>query len=197
MTTVSSSKECLIWPGHEADIEHYYSPNKELYVYSSPRAGGPYKVHSDAEQSLRSKDLSDQTRAKLTTLLVNARQQGDECPLVKADLVETAKDKQPLSVRERAERLLRYYATQYPAGQQVSVSPLTEQGQEALAWSESTTGDQLKYLAEQLEQKGWLSKKMLQGVPFTVFQVTVSGHDYVQQSDLKETGIKPRGRIGF
>ena len=210
MNTVEKGAQCFIWPEYRA--ERYpsdYDKVRAISSLSSDRAGGGYRITYEAIDWLSYQVSNDQTRAKLTTMLINMRQQGDGYPLVTTDVVDTAISKQPLPIYERAERLLRYYA-QYPLGEQVSANQSTEQGEAALAWSESTTGDELDSFIKYLTQRGWMEELRL-GSPARVYRVTVDGHSQVadlitntdssqcfvamwfsdSMNDAYEQGIKP------
>ena len=131
----------------------------------------------------------DPTRVKvrLTTILVNEREQGQTWPRVTTERIEEAKKAAPLPVPERAERLLRYLV-KCSAGEIGSKIPireaLTPEYKGALAWSESTGWGDIVFLSDYLSQKGWVdiagrsSKYDPEGVT-----VTVDG--YARIGDLK------------
>ncbi|MYA19033.1 MAG: hypothetical protein F4Z25_01910 [Chloroflexi bacterium] len=80
--------------------------------------------------------------------------------------------RRPLSVDERAERLLRYLSNRpVPLGESVAVSRNT-----LLAWTESTEIREVIYLEEYLLSCGWITGRTLSGPNILITTVTVDGH---------------------
>ena len=77
---------CPIW-GTECDSAT--QTKNSVIVTDSPRAGGSYEIYNDAMPTLGS--MSDEEKARLTTLLVRQRQLGNACPPVNANTVAEAK----------------------------------------------------------------------------------------------------------
>ena len=129
--------ECPIWGPGEGYTDG-------TYVEDSPRAGGKYMVEYDALLRLQDdpkvKD-NPKVKARLTTMLVDEREQGVPWPRVTIERIEEAKKVDPLPVPERAERLLRYLV-KCSAEEIGSAIPIrdaqTSEYRGALAWSEST-----------------------------------------------------------
>ena len=120
-------------------------------------------------------DLDDSSRARLTTLLINQREQGVEIPEVTLKLIEDAKFSPSLPVHDRADRLLKYFVDcSRVVGDEVKISynnhDISEQMPgvqstelddvfamkmwRAMAWSESTAWGEVCVLAEYLQKQG-------------------------------------------
>lgn len=178
---------CPIWGPGEGRPDHQGYP---MYIEEAHRAGGQYMVDIYALMELQddSKVRDDpQVKARLTTILVNEREQGVKVPMVTTERIEEAKKTDPLSPPERAERLLRYLAkcSAGKIGSKIPIrEPLTPEYKGALAWSESTGWNDIVFLSDYLSQKGWVdiaglsSKSDPEGVT-----VTVDG--YARLQDLK------------
>lgn len=167
--------KCLIWPDSPATLRDWNGS----VVLDSPRAGGYYRTNGLLPS------LDDGEKARLTSLLIDSRnQQGERWgPLVTPELIDRARRVRSLAVHERAERLLRFFGTQSKAiGDQVDLSwgPPDESDvdRQAMAWSESTTLGEIRYLANYLTDQSWL-----QGSIDGSYTVTVDGHRRI--SDLK------------
>ena len=88
MTTVKES-QCAIWPSYAAKKWQESIVEDKTY-YDSPRAGGGYAIFEDAEEKLRYDDALEtlfRVKARMTTWLVEMRQQGEEWPLVTTDVI--------------------------------------------------------------------------------------------------------------
>ena len=181
-----SSDECLIWSDNIANVRQKFTADRRVwYRVESPRSGGSYEVF-DNVFSLKLQGLDDHKKARLTTLLVDWRNHHGEglVPEVTPELIERACRTTPLSVYERAERLLRYVAKQSKAiGDTVNLNwehaITSDTDRHAMAWSESTTLDEVQFLVAYLLQQGWIAKHQ-QGY----YAVTVDG--YRRIADIKE-----------
>ena len=151
-----NSGKCLIWPDSTATVRDW----NQSVIFDSPRAGGYYRTTGPLPS------LDDAERARLTSLLVDSRnQQGEQWgPLVTPELIERARRARSLAVHERAERLLRFVGMQSKAiGDSVDLSwtPQEESDtdRQAMAWSESTTLRQVRFLLDYLIAEGWLERR--------------------------------------
>ena len=171
------------------------------------RAGGGYITSIEAIEMIDSPagiplydEAKNQLRARLTTMLVDQRRLGIRFPIVTRELVAEALSKNPLPVHERAERLLRYlalisgtvghYVNLYRDGVNgvaprnsfgesiVQPFPTNPAMQEAMAWSESTTFEEVMYLVEYLDEKEWIKRHYAGSFNF---QVTVDGHGRIAE----------------
>ena len=180
------------------------------------RAGGGYITSIEAIEMIDSPtgtrindDAKDQLRARLTSMLVDQRRLGIRFPMVTRELVTEAMSKSPLPVHEKAERLLRYLALRsgtlghyvflYRDGVDGHVStnsfgepivqpfPTNPVLQEAMAWSETTTLEEVMYLVRYLNEKGWIRKEYERSLDL---QVTVDGHGMISELQTNPSSSK-------
>ena len=164
---------CPIW---ETECRIQRSPtDADVYaVHQSFRAGaGTYKITADACEEVPI--LSDDEKARLTSMLVEQWMRGVDVPTLKIDDVRRARDSQKLPAYERAERLLRFLVLNSPhIGEILELAdpfhranefdgldlnhPSARRQQSALAWSESTEGDELDFLVDFLGEQNWVTK---------------------------------------
>ena len=164
---------CQIWLGCPG--KGFRDASRSMtFMESSPRTGGPYSIHDFAMQAL--KRASKKEIALLTTLLLEQREQGIECPYVNAALVEKARARPPIPVAQRAERLLRFISSQ--TENLASVVIISEDTWEAYAWSESTKWGEVGYLLEYLEETGWVKGHRRTDGSFSE-KLTVTGHQRI------------------
>ena len=175
MTMNENKPKCIIWPEYHAEHHQNDVPLRATIVHNSPRAGGSYKIINIVARRLERDDL---IRAKLTTLLVNARENGDECPLVTADLIKTARAKQPLSVNESANRLLRYLESiTTELGEWKS--PTREGIQHMMAISETTSDGEAVFLMKSLADRNFIDFQELYAPSLGHFRITLDGYNYI------------------
>lgn len=121
--------------------------------------------------------LDEGVKARLTTLLVDMRHQYDE-PKITSELVERARRARPLDVDERAVRILRFIERKSKViGDYVRLdhtAPTEVLFMEAMAWSESTSENEVHYLLNFLlgEPQRWIEGFPLSGE----YRVTVEGY---------------------
>ncbi len=193
------SNECAIWhtpasPHHRA----FASDPPAAWIDDSPRAGGAYAVHLHATGRIAR--IDDPKRIKLTTWLIDERAMGADYPMVTTDTIDRMDGAVPLPIEERAQRLLALLAMQSQAiGQRVEMAlpedpsvrvksyPTLEEAPEsvrnlwrAMAWSESTTINEVRFLIEYLAEKGWL-KRDGREQPESV-SLTVEGYAQIEDS---------------
>ena len=166
---------CPIWLGCKA--RGFHSPSGVAVEFSG-RAGGPYKITTEANAILSNADTSDKERALLTTMLVDLREQGTECPTVDTDLVDKAKKRPPIPVDQRAERLLRLISSQ--AETVASIVTIRPGTFAFYAWSESTEWDEVVYLLNYLEEREWI-KYERSGDGWLRGQLTVAGYERIAE----------------
>lgn len=136
-------------------------------------------------------DMDESQKARLTTMLVDEREQGMTWPMVRMARIEEAKRSAPLPIPKRAERLLRYLV-KCSAGEIGSEIPvldvLTPYYDRALAWSESTGESEITFLSEYLSKNGWVE---IVEIPNTFASaaaiVTVEG--YARIDSLKTSSV--------
>lgn len=142
------TEPCPIWGGDNLARVITFAHNAVLQVRDSPRAGGAYEMDQIfAEPQV--KNLSDAEKARLTTWLIEQRYQGNEMPKVRQQVIADARNRNPLAVHQRADRLLRFIAGMTKRlGAPVSINQCTLG---ALAWTESTTWGEVDYLLDYLQ----------------------------------------------
>ena len=165
---------CLIW-GTECDSAT--RTENSVTVTDSPRAGGSYEIYDDAMPALSR--MSDEEKARLTTLLVRQRQLGNACPSINANTVAIAKSADRAGMEERLTNLLRFLVERTPRpSQPVAMSKgllgwaeLPESQDEEIAnWRNTLHGlahtesydpedaEDLEYLANSLAERGLIEK---------------------------------------
>ena len=177
---------CPIWgPEYEATIvEGKNRPDEGESVESgksikvdSERAGGRFEITDDGQDSLKS--LGDHGKARLTSWLVEQRNRGIEFPRVTESVAEYASNRRSLWAHERAERLLRFIATQADV---VGVHLRFDKNSAiaALAWIESTDWREVDYFFDYLKQVGWLDGDGFMNGGF-IANVTVDGYSQIAE----------------
>ncbi|MCY3902332.1 MAG: hypothetical protein OXF76_04130 [Caldilineaceae bacterium] len=177
---------CLIWGWPESVIGPLNKPTgpnsyelKGHQVYSL-RAGGHYVLWQRAKPLVD--ELSEQQKARLTTWLIEQREQGDHSPEISRESLNYAIHRPNLQVHERAERLLKHIA-----GLSNSIGAGVDIRQDTpspYAWSESTRWEEVVYLLNYLRDSGWLdhtgsNNRILANVGLTQGVVTVDGFNQI------------------
>ena len=185
MSEIDKIESCLIWTDSPATADYslvYDSRGDIRYVrwkVDSPRAGGLYRASNDMpfpNLNLNIGKLDEDAKARLTTLLVDLRNQNDDAyvPDVTKDLIEQARRARPLDVDVRAERLLKFIGKQLKSiGDIVTLNSMyTAIYMQAMAWSESTSDSELQYLLNYLrdDQQRWIERFQ------AGYRVTVEGY---------------------
>lgn len=177
---------CPIWG--VSCIVHPYNPNTGFYlVEGSFRAGGKYEI-AYSERYTTLEDLNPAEQARLTSFLVEQRMLGVEVPRITRAEVLRAQESNPLPVHERAERLLRFFVNQSSSiGEVLRILPHNNSDtgygesddlivtQSAMAWSESTTDEELTFLADYLTERGWITKSRRRNDGFGMQQSYIYG----------------------
>ncbi|MBV1707850.1 MAG: hypothetical protein KGQ37_11660 [Hyphomicrobiales bacterium] len=101
---------CPIWKTPARLTQTAEQPPKSLI--DSPRTGGRYKIDALPENILT--EIDDQIRARITTWLIEQRQNGIACPEVHSELVKEVRDRASMPVIDKADRLLMYIASKIP-----------------------------------------------------------------------------------
>lgn len=173
MRYVNQVDECQIWKGYEGAGNNC---RIETVMEHSPRAGGEYVITREAKHMIND-GLGDSHKARLTTILVDQRMQGVIWPTVTPELIEQAKNNAPLPVYERADRLLRFIASQIKmVGKRLSLS---EQSYGAYAHSESIDWLEIDYLIKYLTENGWVRGTGYMGGHS--IEVTVAGYNRIAE----------------
>ena len=178
--------DCLIWNEGLATITELWEPTGSGWRVlrghrvDSDRAGGSYLLWQKTKPLVES--LSEQQKARLTTWLIVQRDQGNSVPTITEAGIDYAKSKPNLPPHERAEKLLRYLASQIDtieAGTSVNQETLA-----AYAWSESTNWEEVVYLLNYLRDNGWLvdtgtNNRIFKDSGLVIGVITVAGHTHI------------------
>ena len=169
---------CPIWgEGYPAEGICFRSDNL-LRVDDSPRTAGGYGIGASTVTALV-ENMTDAEKAKLTTWLVDQRLQGNTQPRITEDAINRAKRQNPLPVHERADRLLRFIAGQSkPVG--TGVESNGSNHFKSLAWSESVSNSEVRYLMNYLKERNWLMGVVRDDGSFIV-EVTVDGFGHIAE----------------
>ena len=195
MMVTEPQKKCLIWPDFIATID---DSNNSIRVESA-RAGGCYTITNTAKEILN--DLDDSSKARLTTLLVNQREQGVETPEVTLKLIEDAKSRTSLLVHSRADRLLKYFVDcSRIVSDEVRISYNNHDISERMHWVQSTELDdvfamkmwramalsesmelrEVFFLTKYLEKQGWIETNRY-GAEIGIC-VSIDGYKHIKDS---------------
>ena len=189
---------CLIWPEHPAKV------SSEL-VQDSPRAGGSYTLDSETWGRFwwGGENLNERHRPKVTTWLVDQRRLGNTSPTITSAVIDATKAARPLSVHERADRLLRLLADETTTiGHYVTLGEATtadessmfgmtpvilESGRTSwlsMAHSESTEPQEKIFLLDYLKRMGWIKGNTPQPHGLGDFIVTVDGYGRIAEQEV-------------
>ncbi len=177
-----SISTCPIW-GEEFKAKGHYIPQTRTFrIEESPRAGGGYEI-DDVLIAAEVNSLQYKDKAKLTSWLIEQRMQGNYQPTVTVEVIQHTRNRRALSVNERAERLLRFVASDA-----VTVADTVVLGEEsyhplyAFAWSESTTWNEVVYFIDYLKEMGWLQYEYTNVGEYWM-KVSVAGHNRIAEQD--------------
>ena len=175
--------KCPIWGEEYEAVGYVRQDPSEAVVRESARAGGGYIIPGSVRLFLP--NLDHEEKARLTTWLVDQRLQGNNCPTVTEEIVQYVINRRQLPIYDRADRLLRFLCEQTKvAGHFVDLSASAPQPNPtilyAMAWSESTSRDEIYYLAEYLREEGWIQQYIwpttMGDIPQSKYRVEVRGH---------------------
>ncbi len=170
---------CPIWGTQFEAKGHFFNQTRKTRVDHSPRAGGGYVLDS-LEVGFGINSMSDQQKALLTTWLIDQRTQGDTQPEITEGVIDYIKARRPLSVHERADRLLKFISAQ---GRTVADPVWIDQyTHAAFAWSESTEWQEVDYCLSYLLQQGWLSGRGSSQVGF-FGTVSIEGYSRIAERE--------------
>ena len=197
---------CPIWGDDFTARGQEFLDSRDQSVHESDRTAGPYHINGRAVHQVES--LTSEQKAQLTTWLVDQRVLGVEMPLVTEDVVEYAVARRRLTTHERAMRLLRfmtrhtnkvsdqvaltvYRAPSKPGHVAFESGPTNGSSKDyngihlrAMAWTESTEHTEVFYLANYLENEGFVTKNQIESAldgPVHSYQITVTGHSRVEE----------------
>ena len=150
----------------------------------SPRTDGEYRLIDETFLNYELRNLNNESKAKLTTWLIDQRAQGDLAPVITHQNLEYAIQKPALQVHERAERLLRHIA-----GLSNSIGAGVDIRQDTpspYAWSESAKWEEVVFLLNYLRDSGWLdhtgsNNRIFTETGLTQGVVTVAGFNQIAE----------------
>ena len=200
-------EECLLWRGHPAEIYQDAIPFGTWFVDKSPRAGGAYYWGNDRGNGIRVfTELDESHKARITTWLVDQRRLGNTEPTITNAVIDDAAAARPLSVHERADRLLRFLADEtVTIGQSVTLGEATPEDESSMlggpahilepgrtswlsmAHSESTEPQEVYFLLDYLDRMGWVEGDPPQQDGLGKFIVTVNGYRRIAE---QETNVR-------
>ena len=193
---MNEDSTCSIWGTRATEFSTRGRGGREV---DSPRAGGRYFISGTAIATLKSRD--DSLKARLTTLLINQRRLGVDCPEVDSNTIKDAEARRPLPIRERADRFLQFLANleAYPGGgfPVLAYEVVPTNFLLAVSWLESAVSPgnieqqkrEISFFGDYLEKQGWIEPYEWRGR--TNNRVTVTGH--VRLAEL-EAAYTPSSR---
>lgn len=132
----------------------------------SPRAGGEYFIARTAEGLLS--DWDDTRKVRLTSWLVEQRRLGISCPEILSSTLRDVSNMRPMSVHDRADKLLQYLESASAMLGHVDFFSLPfkvqnhASGAKLLAWTASREITEVITLSEYCHQQGWVKYKFWQ-----------------------------------
>ena len=180
---------CFIW-GSEYDAQRLLgselpiseiSHNESIHVIS-PRTGGVYEITGKAIRHLEYAKLTTRGKARLTTWIVDERERGKTVPRITVDLIDRiclSENSIEISISERSKRLLWFIKRESEGlGSEFN---LQDHELAAMAWSESTSKQDIVFLLRDLSEQNCVEIK--QGSEWTV-AVTPAGYRYIEDQTV-------------
>lgn len=156
---MSETEKCPIWGTPSTVIG---ATKGDRSKFNSPRAGGKYSVIGSVQIQLE--NLEESSKVGLTTWLVEQRQFGILCPEITSRIFDEIKKNAPLSVHERADKLLHCldrkndllgHCTTFSTKADGNYSALIT-FYELLAWTSSLNFSEVEYLTEYCSDQNWV-----------------------------------------
>ena len=176
---------CLIW-----NTEAEQLPARAPFGtwWDSPRAGGRYFI--DQTTYYGWKYDSNDEKARLTSCLIDRRRVGEDFPEITRKALEDARHRRPLTVHERADRLLREFSSELSDiadgfGNQQDESRV--EVQRRLAHSESLRVQEINYLVSYLEHRHWIERDGSTQHPIARYRISVEGYARLAELDRTAT----------
>ena len=172
-------EKCPLWITTDAEVQE---TGHSLIVHSE-RAGGTYVVLRHVGIMLfngyinhfSEPRLVDEIRARITTWLVKQRRQGNESPELTQDVIDRAckGELQSMMLRDKADRLLEYIASEHRKATPFSLHKVTGDGFRAFCEAENQS--EVEMLLDYLKKKGCLEPAGLSGNA----RISVEGYERV------------------
>ncbi len=193
----NAGDRCPIWPDYPADRLGCID-NKAIWYVNSPRAGGWFDITHMAKLLLDEGSIDAPARARLTTRLIDYRKRTGQSLVVDQALVTKSVSGRNLEVSERVHRLMEWLVeSSRSIGQEVCLlhgprvgigAAATRGAPYALACSESTTDDELKFLCDALIEKQWVRPTRPPTDTTYCVKVTEQGYEAFHRPDLPDSG---------
>jgi DNA-binding PadR family transcriptional regulator len=178
--------QCPIW-GTQASLEKDGSST----LVDSARVGVGYAIERIAiDDYLHNRvPIGEAEKARITTWIIDQCNLGVDRPRITSQVVSDALRSRPLLVRERGDRLLRYIRIQLPKiGDLLRVSN-REPADGLLAWSESTTREEIQYLLDYLVKSG-VVEPIQRALEVDLYTISPAGHAYLAELETKAVNKK-------
>ena len=179
-------------------------PDGRWLVEGSGRAGGNYWLGPEITMDLRFGigrlgDIEERHKSRITTWLVDQRRLGNTSPTITPAVIDASKTARPLSVHERADRLLRFLVAETTrVGETVrfeepslggmlgrpEVSEAVRTLWLSLAHSESTEPNEIGFLQDYLVRKEWIALYGPHRNGTGQFVVTVLGYERIAEQEV-------------
>jgi len=169
------SQKCPIW-GTPAEVRR--ARDRHAFRVRSSRTDGDYEITGQAAATIEAGTFDDRAKAKLTTMLIEQRREGVDCPLVDSALLEEIRNAPILADNERAENLLRYISSRessiHDSAARIGYPIIPE----ALAHSESWEDRQVDILVHYMEGAAWVNS--VRTLDSIACNVTGTGHKHLE-----------------
>ena len=174
---------CPIW----GTIAHKIKECLDAWYIDSYRTGGRYFIGESERRVVGA--LDKDTKARLTSWLIEQRRLGEEEPEITHETIEDAKQRRDLPIYERANRLLRYLTHMEPfVGSRFGMNEAELLS--AQAWLESKmivtvipeSADEIKFFLDYLAARGWINAHKNAG-----YSLTVEGHAHLEELERGAT----------
>ena len=172
--------ECAIWNTESRLVNQ----DADSYLIDSERAGGLYWILGRIDTSVEREN--ERVKALLTSLLIEKRQAGEKHPKINEVTIEEVRSRRPLSVPERADRVLEYITqqNQYVGYRIESNRFFTQHLYSLLAWSESMRptsnkreqAEEIRFFIDYLAANQWIFRD-----PRSRYQITVDGFSHLAE----------------
>ena len=185
---------CAIW---NTPANWCGNQGRDGVCLDSLRAGGKYFISNTAQVLLDSNDgIDDHIKARLTTWLIQQRQNGDDCPEILYEIIEQAKVQQNLPIIHRADQLLNHigkkvayvgdkitYQPHQKLFEHTNLDPSEENYLELLAFSECVNSEELDSLIVYLENLGYIQCTKMLSSRKVQCAITVIGYERIESFD--------------
>lgn len=158
-------------------------------LVDSPRAGGEYLYHySLAHAGGPLDELDAPGKARLTTWLVNKREEGEKCPEITADDIEVAQSGRKMLMKQRLVRILQFLEdngdsiTINRSPNNTALDDKVTACYQLLAHSESTEWGDLETLLKYLEREGLVRRSPESNFNEPRYILTIDGAIHLDES---------------